>query len=253
MSQIVLMYHGLYESDTDLQDAITTEDRPYAVARDTFRRQLAMIAEERRRMPDKEIVLTFDDGHISNRTMAMPDLQAAGMQGIFFITTGFMHERPHFCRADDVRALHEGGMIVGSHGRTHQFLDADMDEAQLREEFVRSRADLEQASGAAVCSLSFPGGRYCDKSLRLAREAGLRELHGSKPGINRTDDKGEGEPLKRVAIRHTTSDDEFLRMIRGERAYYAKISAVQTAKHVLRKTLGNRLYHGLYKSVASLR
>lgn len=252
MSRIVLMYHGLYEDEASLESTITVEDRPYAVSRAAFRRHLAMIKAVREQHPEREILLTFDDGHISNRTMAMPDLQHAGLSGLFFITTGFMRERDHFCRADDVKALHEGGMLIGSHGDSHRFLD-DPDEAMLRREFQRSRTELEAAIGAPVHSLSFPGGRYTVKSVQLAHQAGLTELHGSEPGINTANATGESRPLKRVAIRNGTSDDEFRRMISADRSYFAKVVAIQSAKQLVRKILGNRLYHGLYKSVADLR
>lgn len=252
MKQVVLMYHGLYEDEAELQTKVNAEDRPYAVSRAAFRRQLAMIKSSLRECPDLEIVLTFDDGHISNRTMAMPDLVEHGLTGVFFITTGFMREREHFCRVDDIKALHDAGMQVGSHGDSHRFFD-DMDEQAMRAELARSRSELESASGAPVCSLSFPGGRYNAMSLQLAEEAGFTELHGSKPGINDSAQHKRRSPLKRVAVRNSTGDDEFLQIIRGNRLHYTRVVAIQSAKQLLRKVLGNRLYHGLYKSVAAFR
>ena len=182
----------------------------------------------------------------------MPDLVEHGLTGVFFITTGFMRDREHFCRLDDIKALQDAGMQVGSHGDSHRFFD-DMDEQVMRAELAQSRSELESASGAPVCSHSFPGGRYNAMSLQLATEAGFTELHGSVPGINDPAQSKRKRPLKRVAVRNSTGDDEFLRIIRGDRLHFTRVVAIQSAKQLLRKVLGNRLYHGLYKSVAAFR
>jgi hypothetical protein len=59
------------------------------------------------------------------------------------------------------------------------------------------------------------------------------------------------QPLKRVAIRRTTQLDEFDRMITPDRSYYRSHGRRSQAKKILQRTLGNRLYYGLYKSVSA--
>ena len=59
---------------------------------------------------------------------------------------------------DDVRALREGGMDIGSHTRTHRVLDT-VDPRALPDELVESKAEIERAIGAKVASLSYPVGR----------------------------------------------------------------------------------------------
>ncbi|MCB1754542.1 MAG: polysaccharide deacetylase family protein [Gammaproteobacteria bacterium] len=250
MKTIVLMYHGLFEDQRDLEKSISQEDRPYAVLRENFRRQLSLIKQAQANNPDTQIVLTFDDGHISNFSMALPDLQAAGLGAWFFITTDFMRAREHFCRPEHLAAMHEAGMIIGSHGVSHSFLDRDLAEQALRREFSDSRLALEAAISSPVSSISFPGGRYSEDSVKLARDCGYRHLFGSRVGVNKAlEDKGR-EPIRRVAIRKSTSDTEFQKIISADMAYYSTIAAKQSLKSGLRKLLGNRLYHGLYKSVA---
>ncbi len=44
-------------------------------------------------LPDKAVLLTFDDGYIDNYTVAMPILEEYGMQGSFFIPGGILTQR----------------------------------------------------------------------------------------------------------------------------------------------------------------
>lgn len=251
MSYIILMYHGLYESEADLAATISAEDRPYAVSRAAFRRHLAMIKQHRLdNSTAPEIVLTFDDGHISNYSMALPDLQEAGLSAYFFITSGFVGSREHFCESKHLMALHQAGMTVGSHGATHRFLDNDLGEKELTEEFVESKQLLEAAIDAPVRSISFPGGRYSKSSVELAQHCGYEELFGSRTGINSSLQSLDQEPLLRVAVRSTSSDEQIEKIISGNTAYYTRVSMKYALKTGLRKLLGNRLYHGLYKSIA---
>ncbi len=251
MKTIVLMYHGLYESDTDLGVYISKEDQPYAVSREKFRRHLALI--QRKNVPEKadtKVILTFDDGHISNHRMALPDLCDFKMTAYFFVTSDFMRLRDHFCRSEQIRELHNAGMIIGAHGVSHRFLDDDLSIDELKLEFSQSKSTLEQAIGTSVNSISFPGGRYSEDSMGLAKAAGFEQLFGSRTGINHGSFIEWRQPIQRVAIRKTTTDLEFSKIISADAGYYSKIAIKQTIKIGLRKTLGNRLYHGLYKSIA---
>lgn len=252
MKTIVLMYHGLFDSQDECARTIIDEDRPYAISREKFRWQLEQIKRfNDTRDSRHKIVITFDDGHISNHSIALEELQRLGLTAYFFVTTDFMHNREYFCRSKEIRELRNAGMIVGSHGVSHQFLDGGLSKHELMSEFLDSKDQLEQVLGEAIDSISFPGGRYSRESIRLARDAGYTQLFGSKVGINENSDFNDSTLVMRVAIRHSTSDAEFLKMIGPDCNYYLKSRLKHSIKTVLQKSLGNRLYHGLYKSITS--
>ena len=80
----------------------------------------------------------------------------------------------HVMTWDDVRALREGGMDIGSHTRTHRVLDT-VGPQQLAEELSKSKADIEAAIGGKISSLSYPVGRPIRKLPmieRAVRDAG---------------------------------------------------------------------------------
>ena len=250
MKTVVLMYHGLYESEHDLQQSITAEDRPYAVERAAFKKHLALIKQQNDQPNGPKIVITFDDGHISNHSMALADLQEAGLTAYFFVTSKFSEKRDFFCRAEHLADLHSAGMVVGSHGVTHRFLDDDLSDDELRGELVDSASYLKAAIGEEVTSISFPGGRYSANSVTLARECGYRQLFGSHCGVNDSFESTCLEPILRVALKRTTDLAEIKQILTADSMYYSKITLKQFLKTSLRKILGNNLYHGLYKSLA---
>lgn len=265
---VVLMYHSLYEGlDTS---AIDAEDLPYAVSKEKFVQQLDRLANAKSGVftsdDSAEVVITFDDGHQSNLEIAVPLLRERGLCAYFFITTGFIDSRSGFLSTKGVQELSEvPGMIVGSHGVTHQFFN-DLSSTAAHQELVESKACLENITKHPCESMSFPGGRYNKRTLELLRSAGYMQWFGSDVGmVNVTSSFNSSfvahgsqllpmtgiQPLNRVAIRRTTQLEEFDRMITPDRSYYRAHGRRSQAKRILQRTLGNRLYYGLYKSVSA--
>jgi hypothetical protein len=268
---IVLMYHSLYEGEDT--SAIDAEDLPYAVSKDNFIKQLDRLAKKRTGLfaPDDlaDVVITFDDGHQSNLDIAVPLLLERGLSAYFFITTGFIDSRRGFLSAEGVQALSDvPGMIVGSHGVTHQFFN-DLTSHDAHQELVKSKACLESITKHPCASMSFPGGRYNKRTLELLQSTGYTQWFGSDVGmvsVSKCFDSSFAtlaaqentllpmsgiQPLKRVAIRRTTQLEEFDRMITPDLGYYRSHERRSQAKKILQRTLGNRLYYGLYKSVSA--
>jgi len=251
---IVLMYHGLYPGeDTSRIDA---EDLPYAVSAENFvaqldrlhDKQVGLLNQNDTTMPD--VIITFDDGHVSNYDIAMPLLAERGLNAYLFVTGEFVGKRAHFCQAEQLAKMANNGIQIGSHGMTHRFFD-DLTDAEAERELRQSMEQLASQSGQPVQSISFPGGRYSQRTLEIARSAGYAQLFGSEIGALKHSDMSAVAPLKRVAIRRGTSLNEFDRMINNDAAYYAFEKTKQKAKTLVKRTLGNRLYHGLYKSISA--
>ena len=251
---VVLMYHGVFaDKDTSRIDA---EDLPYAVSVTNFVQQLDSLQAKRvgllngksDEMPD--VVITFDDGHISNFDLAMPLLAERGLSAYLFVTGDFVGKRAHFCHAHHLEQMAKGGMEIGSHGMTHLFFD-DLSDEQAECELRQSMQQLTDQSGQVVQSISYPGGRYNKRTLEMSRRAGYAQLFGSVVGTLKQSDLTAIAPLKRVAIRKGTTLDEFERIINADTAYYAVAQTKHKAKTLVKRTLGNRLYHGLYKSISA--
>lgn len=282
----VLMYHAIFaDGDTSNVDA---EDLPYALSVSEFTRQLDALAskpvglfnansinqnclsteDQQASEVFDQIVITFDDGHLSNLSLAAPLLRERNLPAYFFITSDFINKRPGFLTNEELSELSDmPGVCIGSHGRTHRFFD-EMSETDTAEELLSSRLKLESWTGKTVASMSFPGGRFKRQTLAQMAKHGYVQWFGSTIGLVNdrqflpSSDLHTGEthglrvqsdqrPINRLAIRRSTQMTEFQRMINQDNRYYRNAQRISRVKHLAQRFLGNRLYHGLYKSISA--
>lgn len=111
---------------------------------------------------------------------------------------------------DDVRALADAGMDIGSHTRTHRVLET-LDEPDLRGELVGSRRELELQLRRPVRALAYPVGRLPPSWLRrVVAQSGYRIGLTNAGGVNR---------IWPTAMLATRSLDRFgIRRLRTERS-----------------------------------
>jgi peptidoglycan/xylan/chitin deacetylase (PgdA/CDA1 family) len=70
-----------------------------------------------------------------------------------------------------LREVADAGWEIGSHTRTHPWLP-QLDAETLRDELVRSRAELREAFGIPCRSLAYPFGAHDDRVVAAAGAAG---------------------------------------------------------------------------------
>ena len=86
----------------------------------------------------------------------------------------------------------------GSHGCTHTSL-VKLSDAQLRSELNESKAYLSRITGSPIHNLSFPSGKYDERVIRFAREAGF-ELLLAENLLLPTDRSDSGRLMERKGI-----------------------------------------------------
>lgn len=148
-------------------------------------------------------VLTFDDGGASAFTCIADRLESRGWRGHFFITTDRIGA-PGFVTADQLRALHERGHVLGSHSCSHPTRMAACSRAQLLREWRDSRALLCDLLGSSVTTASVPGGYYSREVAAMAAQAGLTRLFTSEP-TTRAHRVDGCEVLGRYTVLQTTT------------------------------------------------
>lgn len=251
----VLMYHALWSDADDLR-RIDPVDRPYALPLVEFTAQLDALREHGIDVLDPAllkdgapsgggVVLTFDDGHVSNARLALPELRRRGMRATFFITTQHVGRRAEYCSAEQLRELAAAGMSVGAHGHTHRFLN-DLGDAELAGEVRASQEILRDSLGAAAREMSFPGGRFDRRCVDAAGDAGFEVLFGSAVGTLHAGAALPSGVLPRIAIRPGLATPVFVDFASGAALRIARSRAADAAKAVARTVLGNERYHRLY-------
>src|SRR5262245_63845929 len=73
------------------------------------------------RVPDKLVVLTFDDSKASHYTVVRPLLKKYGFGATFFITEGFSFRsnKADYLTWDQISQLHRDGFEIANHTRDH--------------------------------------------------------------------------------------------------------------------------------------
>ncbi len=121
-------------------------------------------------IPEKTVVLTFDDGFRNFYTAAFPVLQSYGFDATVFVVTDFLGKYndwagnpPDFPRSqlmsvNEIRELDRHGIEFGSHTRTHPDL-TKLGVDGVTSEVVDSQLTLSDTLGRATASFAYPFGK----------------------------------------------------------------------------------------------
>ena len=196
-------------------------------------------------LPEKPVVITFDDGYRSNYTLAYPILQKYNMKAAIFVigvSFGKDHYKdtdyaitPHFGAAEAAEMAASGLVSIQSHTYDmHQWLPYETGSAvrenilplpgeseeayvqTLTEDFTHSRAQLESATGQPVDVLAYPAGQYSTLAQVTLQSLGVHVTLSTNPGVN-TVVKGLPQTLYamlRFGITEDVTPEALLDMIR---------------------------------------
>ena len=126
-------------------------------------------------VPDKLVVLTFDDSVVSQANYVAPLLKKHGFGATFFITEGFefLVDKKNYMTWEQIKALHEQGFEIGNHTRKHAGVTKQMPEQLAADvEFIETRC-AEHGVPKPV-SFCYPGYATSEGAVKLLRERGYQ-------------------------------------------------------------------------------
>lgn len=234
----ILMYHHL---DEQVQNALTVgpaiferqmqllKDEGYTTITD---HDLELFYQGKKLLPDKPVMITFDDGYQSNYQYAFPVLKKLQMKAtIFLITDTIEHPEKHDSPYpklswDQVEEMSASGLIsFQSHtDDMHQSIEGQRNkgvilgpvnketiqqyERRVLTDLVLSKNLIEKHTGKPVISFSYPFGSYSSESEKLVIQAGFQISYTTDFGYNK---KSEGSfLLKRVNVHGNASAEHIL-------------------------------------------
>ncbi len=149
---------------------------------------LAAALRDRAALPDKPVILTFDDGYVDFYTNAYPLLERYNAKATIYIISGRVG-KPGYMTWDELRELAASPLItIGGHTRTHPQL-AQQKPERVRDELDGGRADLEQQLGLTVHHLAYPSGSYNAATIEQAQKSGYETAVTVHYGIKERADK----------------------------------------------------------------
>jgi peptidoglycan/xylan/chitin deacetylase (PgdA/CDA1 family) len=146
-------------------------------------------------MPRNPIVVTFDDGYLSQYTNARPALDALRWPGVLNLEVHNIG--PDGMPRRLVSALVRDGWEVDAHTLTHPDLTT-VGPARLHAEVAGSRAYLQRAFGIPVDFFCYPAGRFDATVQGAVRAAGYLGATSTQPG--RASPTGDPYALPRLRV-----------------------------------------------------
>lgn len=118
-------------------------------------------------LPERPVLLTFDDGYRSMRTVALPWLLRFGLPAVLFVPTDYVGGSNGFdagcepeeaiCDWDDLRELEHLGVSIQSHSASHRSF-SKLSLPEQEEELARSKITLEATLEKPVEVFAYPYG-----------------------------------------------------------------------------------------------
>lgn len=124
-------------------------------------------------LPDKPIVLTFDDGYRDHYEAAFPLLKQYGFTGTFFLFTSVIdRNHPDYVTWEQVTEMAAAGMSMEAHGYTHDDMTGRTRD-WLIWQMLGSKEAIEARTGAPVRFFCYPAGLYDPLAMAVAHEVGF--------------------------------------------------------------------------------
>lgn len=188
----ILMYHSISAH-------ATPKYRPFAVPPEMFASHMAYlcqhlytpitvtqfvraVAQGGSTLPERPVVLTFDDGFADFFTEALPILQQYNFPATLYVVTGFIGNTSRWMQREgegmrtmltweQVSEINASDIECGGHSQWHHQLDT-LPVSEARDEIVRSKKLIEDHLGQEISTFAYPHGYHSTTIKRLVREAG---------------------------------------------------------------------------------
>ena len=192
--------------------------------------------DKREPVPERLVVLTFDDSVKSHFTVVRPILKKYKFGATFFITEGFDFptNKDDYMTWDQIAQLHKDGFEIGNHTRDHLPLSKDNLD-KIEEQITAINVRCREHGIPQTVTLAYPGNGWDEGAFDALRRLGIRfARRGGAP--ERSYESGQGfayEPgLDHPLLVPSASDarpdwelDDFVAAV--EQARYGRIVVLQ--------------------------
>jgi peptidoglycan/xylan/chitin deacetylase (PgdA/CDA1 family) len=194
----VLGYHDF--SETSPETAMRIRTSKFRKQMETFRQLgITVISMDDftawktgdKEIPEKAVLLTFDDGWKSVYTDAYPILKELGYPFTLYLYKNYVDGGGKALTTPMIREMMQNGATLGSHSVSHPFpitvksfrkKGANALDAYLRKEMGASKIFLESQFATKITSYSYPGGFYTEEMHPLGEEFGYTHMFTVLPG-----------------------------------------------------------------------
>jgi peptidoglycan/xylan/chitin deacetylase (PgdA/CDA1 family) len=223
----ILMYHSISSGGAP-------RFRPFAVSPERFAEQMDYLAQTHytpitvsqlaevmagagEKLPDRPVVITFDDGLADFYAEALPVLRRRQFVATLYILTAYVGGASRWLKREGEAArpmlsweqvveVGASGIECGGHTHTHSQLDT-LPEAAAYDEIFRCKEILEDHLGRRITSFAYPYGYYSETTRRLVQRAGYSSACAVKFAMSSTAD--DVFALSRLIVKAEANLDHF--------------------------------------------
>ena len=122
-------------------------------------------------IPDGLVVLTFDDGNMSDIACVAPLLRRYGFGATFYVTEGLRADAGCRLTWQEIRQLHEDGFEIGNHTGSHPNI-IPLEKGQIRAQVEHIERRCREHGIPSPRTFAYPGGHHDRKSVEVLAERG---------------------------------------------------------------------------------
>lgn len=136
-------------------------------------------------LPEKPVMITFDDTSLEHFTIAKPEMEKYGFKGVFYIMTIAIN-RPNYMSTAQIKQLADDGHIIGSHTWDHHRVDRYKSENTIEERGVKkvvndwdqqlagTKKKLEEITGKPCEHFAYPFGIWSKEGIPEIEKRGYK-------------------------------------------------------------------------------
>lgn len=204
----VLCYHQI--RDWRATDSKTAKDYIIPVA--TFKAQMKMLADSGYNsiqpeqlynylaygdaLPEKPVMLTFDDTDYDQYEVGAKVLDQHGFKGVYFIMTVSIGKKGkvHYMSKEDIKDLADNGNTIGSHTYDHKNFKKYAGEDWVQQ-LDKPTAKLEEITGKKMLDFAYPFGLWNSQGIPELKKRGFRAAYAL---AEKRDDKDPLYTIRRI-------------------------------------------------------
>jgi len=221
----ILLYHEFYEQEPskELYGLISTpekfeEDILNIIGEGYTFVSLDRVADYKngiKGLPEKPVVLTFDDGYTSNYELIYPILKKYNIPATIFVIEDMMEADNHF-NWEIAKEMNDYGLVtIYSHGHSHVDM-TKLDINDFREKTANNLKTMEEKLGKQkYIFYSYPLGFYNEETNKVLKEIGVDMFMTTNLGLNKKKNLETGM-LNRDYVAYNFSNLKLLKILKGK-------------------------------------
>lgn len=123
-------------------------------------------------IPDKVVMITFDDGTIGQFTGALPLLDKYGFKAVFFIMTVVLN-KPNYFSAEQIVSLTKQGHVIGCHTWDHHNVTGYTSNNWIIQ-LQKPTQLLLNITGEPIICFAYPNGIWNNEAIDSLKQSGYK-------------------------------------------------------------------------------